>query len=166
MEFSFFFFILSFPDYSCIANMNNMAVNKWLFILVMSILNYVVSNDPNVTKSVTTVLVMNDRWVDELETTNSTFNRRLKELQEQMDTHARQHRADMAKKGHGIVLPGGFELDMVGQKPYLCDTQMHRNIQRAEEEKGSGSINMVSHLDDLVRYKFLVFFLLVIYVLF
>jgi len=40
--------------------------------------------------------------VTELEATNSALNRRLKELQEQMDTQARQHRADMAKKDHEI----------------------------------------------------------------
>jgi len=40
--------------------------------------------------------------VSELETTNTALNRRLKELQEQMDNQARQHRADMAKKDHEI----------------------------------------------------------------
>ena len=40
--------------------------------------------------------------VTELEATNSALSRRLKELQDQMDTQARQHRADMAKKDHEI----------------------------------------------------------------
>ena len=40
--------------------------------------------------------------VSELETTNTALNKRLKELQEQMDNQARQHRADMAKKDHEI----------------------------------------------------------------
>ena len=40
--------------------------------------------------------------VTELEATNSALTQRLKELQEQMDDQARNHRADMAKKDHEI----------------------------------------------------------------
>ena len=40
--------------------------------------------------------------VTELEATNSALTQRLKELQEQMDDHAKNHRADMAKKDHEI----------------------------------------------------------------
>jgi predicted RNase H-like nuclease (RuvC/YqgF family) len=40
--------------------------------------------------------------VTELEATNSALTRRMKELQEQMNTQARQHRADMAKNDHQI----------------------------------------------------------------
>ena len=40
--------------------------------------------------------------VTELEATNTALTQRLKELQEQMDDQARNHRADMAKKDHEI----------------------------------------------------------------
>merc|ERR1719347_1307349 len=40
--------------------------------------------------------------VSELEATNNALNRRLKDLQEQMDEQARNHRSDMAKKDHEI----------------------------------------------------------------
>ena len=40
--------------------------------------------------------------VTELEATNTALTQRLKELQEQMDEHAKNHRADMAKKDHEI----------------------------------------------------------------
>merc|ERR1719213_1070720 len=40
--------------------------------------------------------------VTELEATNSALTQRLKELQDQMDDQARNHRADMAKKDHEI----------------------------------------------------------------
>jgi len=40
--------------------------------------------------------------VSELEATNNALNRRLQELQEQLDDQARIHRADMAKKDHEI----------------------------------------------------------------
>jgi len=40
--------------------------------------------------------------VSELEATNNALNRRLQELQEQLDDQARIHRADMAKKDHKI----------------------------------------------------------------
>jgi len=40
--------------------------------------------------------------VTELEATNSALTQRLKELQEQMDDQARNHRSDMAKKDHEI----------------------------------------------------------------
>jgi len=40
--------------------------------------------------------------VSELEATNAALSRRLKDLQDQMDAQARQHRADMAKKDHEI----------------------------------------------------------------
>merc|ERR1719495_1430524 len=40
--------------------------------------------------------------VRELEVNNHALQSRLKELQEQMDNQARQHRADMAKKDHEI----------------------------------------------------------------
>merc|ERR1712142_925766 len=40
--------------------------------------------------------------VTELEATNNALNRRLQELQEQLDDQARIHRADMAKKDHEI----------------------------------------------------------------
>ena len=40
--------------------------------------------------------------VTELEATNTALTQRLKELQDQLDEHAKNHRADMAKKDHEI----------------------------------------------------------------
>ena len=40
--------------------------------------------------------------VTELEATNSALTRRMKELEEQLDDQARNHRADIAKKDHEI----------------------------------------------------------------
>ena len=53
-------------------------------------------------KEMNTKVLEKTSKVTELETTNTALTQRLKELQDQMDDQARNHRADMAKKDNEI----------------------------------------------------------------
>merc|ERR1719264_1596870 len=67
--------------------------------------------------------------VTQLEATNEALSRRLKELQDQMDEAARNHRADMAKKDHEIDFLQGSVDDMTRDYEGLLEVKIALDLE-------------------------------------
>ena len=67
--------------------------------------------------------------VTELEATNEALSKRLRELQDQMDEAARNHRADMAKKDHEIDFLQGSVDDMTRDYEGLLEVKIALDLE-------------------------------------